>query len=202
VFLVSRLKEKLAKLAEEIPNSMAVAADVAKAFEVKRMVKEVADNFGRIDDLVNNVGVGYDSFVEKIKPDTYHYLFDLDLAGSILAMQQVIPHMRKQGGGAIVNVSSAVALMVLPNNGPYASIKRAFAVVSHIAREELKNDNITVGVAYPYITLTNFEKNTIRDVPVPEGEEEPHGPFPPDSAEYTAQKIVEGIENGETDICP
>jgi short-subunit dehydrogenase len=93
-----------------------------------------------------------------------------------------------------------VALMTLPNNGPYASIKGALAIMSLTAREELKKDNIFVGVAYPYITLTNFERNTIHDVPVPESELEPHGPFPPDSAEYTAKKIVEGIEKEEAEI--
>jgi short-subunit dehydrogenase len=180
VALVSRSKEKLEKLASEIPNSMAVPADMAKAFEVKRMVTEVSDHFGKIDILVNNAGVGYDAFVEKIDVDTFHYVFDLDLVGPVVAMQQVIPHMKKQGGGAIVNVSSAVALMTLPNNAPYASIKRALAVVSLTAREELKKYN--------------------RDVPVPESELEPHGPFPPDSADYAAQKIIEGIESGEAEI--
>jgi len=200
VALVSRSKEKLEKLSAEIPNSIAVPTDMAKAFEVKRMVKEVANHFGRIDVLINNAGVGYDAFVEKIDVDTFRYIFDLDLVGPVVAMQQVIPYMRKQGEGAIVNVSSVVSLMNLPNNAPYASIKRALAVVSLTAREELKKENIVVSVAYPYITLTNFERNTIRDVPVPENELEPHGPFPPDTAEYTAQKIVEGIESGEAEI--
>jgi short-subunit dehydrogenase len=99
-----------------------------------------------------------------------------------------------------VNVSSAVALMNLPNNAPYASIKRALAQVSLTAREELKDAEIAVGGVYPYITLTNFEKNTIRNVPVPESEQEPHGPFPPDTADYAAQKILEAIESGETEI--
>jgi short-subunit dehydrogenase len=200
VALVSRSKEKLEKLASEIPNSIAVPADMSKVFEVKRMVKEVADKFGKIDILINNAGVGYDALAEKIDVDTFHYLFDLDLVGPLAAMQQVIPVMRKQGGGTIVNVSSAVALMTLPNNAPYASIKRALAVLSLTAREELKTDNIVVSVVYPYITLTNFERNTIREVPVPESELEPHGPFPPDSADYAAQKIVEGIESGEAEI--
>ncbi len=200
VVLVSRSKEKLEKLANEIPNSMAVPADMSKAFEVKRMTKEVANHFDRINVLVNNAGVGYDSFVENIDPDTYHYVFDLDLVGPVIAMQQVIPLMKKQGEGAIVNVSSAVALMTLPNNAPYASIKRALAVMSLTAREELKKDNIVVSVAYPYITLTNFERNTIRDVPVPESEFEPRGPQPPDTADYTAQKILEGIEKGDAEI--
>lgn len=90
--------------------------------------------------------------------------------------------------------------MTLPNNAPYASIKRALAVISLTAREELKKYNIVVSVAYPYITLTNFERNTIRDVPVPESELEPHGPYLPDTAEYTAQKIFEGLESGEAEI--
>ena len=200
VALVSRSKEKLEKLSSEIPNSIAVQADMAKVFEVKRMVKEVSDRFGKIDILVNNAGIGYDAFAEKIDLDTFHYIFDLDLVGPLAAMQQVIPIMRNQGGGTIVNISSAVALMTLPNNAPYASVKRALAVMSLTAREELKNDKITVSVVYPYITLTNFERNTIRDIPVPESELEPHGPFPPDSADYAAQKIVEGIESGEAEI--
>ncbi len=200
VALVSRSKEKLEKLSDEVPNSADFPADMAKIFEVKRMVKEVVNKFGKIDILVNNAGVGYDAFVEKIDPDTFHYIFDLDLVGPVVAMQQVVPLMKKQGGGAVVNVSSAVALMNLPNNGPYASIKRALAVVSLTAREELKPDNIAVSVVYPYITLTNFERNTIRDVPVPESEMEPHGPFPPDTAEYSAQKILEAIESGEGEV--
>ena len=179
---------------------MAIPTDMAKVFEVKRMIKEVANQFDRIDILVNNAGVGYDAFVEKIDVDAFHYIFDLDLVGSIVAMQQVIPYMRRQGEGAIVNISSAVSLMTLPNNAPYASIKRALAVVSLTAREELKEDNIIVSGAYPYITLTNFERNTIREIPMPENELEPHGPFPHDTAEYTAQKIVEGVESGEAEI--
>ncbi len=200
VALVSRSKERLEKLSKEMPNSIAVAADMSKVFEVKRMVKEVSDKFGKIDILINNAGIGYDALTEKIDVDTYHYVFDLDLVGPLAAMQQVIPLMRKQGGGTVINVSSAVALMTLPNNAPYASIKRALATLTLTAREELKDDKIIVSVIYPYITLTNFERNTIRDVPVPESELEPSGPFPPDSADFVAQKIVEGIESGEAEI--
>lgn len=113
---------------------------------------------------------GYDALAEKIDVDTFHYVFDLDLVGPVVAMQQVILFMRKHGGSTIINISSAVEFMTLPNNGPYASIKRGLAVLSLTAREELKNDNITVSVVSPYITPTNFERNTIRAVPVPESE--------------------------------
>jgi hypothetical protein len=57
-----------------------------------------------------------------------------------------------------------------------------------------------VSVAYPYITLTDFEKNTIRAIPVSEEEIEPTGPYPADSAEFVAAQIVEGILSGEAEI--
>jgi short-subunit dehydrogenase len=114
-------------------------------------------------------------------------------------MQQVIPIMRKHGEGAIINISSGTALMYLPNNGAYSASKRALAAISLTAREELKQDNITVSVVYPYITLTEFEKNTIKASGENE-EEMGNAPFPPDSAEYAARKILEGIESGEAEI--
>jgi short-subunit dehydrogenase len=198
--LVSRSKETLERLSKELPNSLAIPTDMVKIFEVKRMVKQVEEYFGRIDVLINNAGQGYDALVEKIDIDTFHYIFDLTVVGPVVAMQQVIPIMRNQKGGTIINVSSAVALMNLPNMSPYASLKRALVQISMTAREELKKDNIVVSVVYPYITLTNFEKNTIRGVPVSESEQEATGPFPPDTAEYTAEKILEGIESGEAEI--
>jgi short-subunit dehydrogenase len=200
VALVARSKQTLEKLSAEIPNSFPVPADMSRAFEVKRMIKAVQAKFGRIDILVNNAGKGYDAQIETMDFDTFHYIFDLNLVGQVVAMQQVIPIMRKLGGGTIVNVSSAVAFMHLPNNGPYASLKLALSQISLTAREELKNDKISVGVVYPYITLTNFEKNTIRETLVPEDEQEPRGPFPPDSAEYAAEKILECIVKEEPEV--
>jgi short-subunit dehydrogenase len=69
------------------------------------------------------------------------------------------------------------------------------------AREELKKDNIVVSVVYPYMTLTDFERNTIKDLSlINDEEQEGGGRFPPDTAEYVAQKILEGIESGEAEI--
>jgi short-subunit dehydrogenase len=198
--LVSRSKRKLEQLSVELPNSLAVPADMTKIFEIERMVAQTAEHFGRIDALINCAGQGYDAPVEKTNIDTFHYIFDLDVVGPLVAMKQVIPIMRKQGGGTIVNVSSGTALMYLPNNGAYSAIKRALAHVSLTAREELKKDNIVVSVVYPYITLTNFERNTIKDFVPARGEQEGSGPFPADTAEYVAQKILEGIESGEAEI--
>ena len=199
VALVSRSMEKLEKLSAELPNSIAIRADMTRIPEIKRMIDKTHEHFGRVDILINNAGQGYDAPVEKTDIDTFHYIFDLDVIGPLVAMQLVIPIMRKQGGGAIINISSGTALMYLPNMSAYSASKRALAGISLTAREELKMDNITVTVVYPYITLTEFEKNTIEAV----GENEEqigNAPFPPDSAEYVAQKILEGIESEEAEI--
>ena len=84
----------------------------------------------------------------------------------------------------------------------YSSLKRALVGICLTAREELQQDNITVSVVYPYITLTDFEKNTIKDLKKLQDEEvEGERPFhPPDAAEYVAEKIYEGIKSGEPEI--
>jgi short-subunit dehydrogenase len=73
-------------------------------------------------------------------------------------------------------------------------------IASLAARQELAKDGIVVSVAFPYITLTEFERNTIRAIPVPEDQMEPTGPYPPDSAEFVAERLVEGILSGEARI--
>ena len=200
VALVSRSRERLERLSRELPGSRAFPADMTKIPQIKRMVKETREHFGRIDILVNNAGRGYDAPVEKIAIDTFRYIYDLNIIGPVVAMQQVIPVMRGLGGGTIINISSGTALMHLPGMSPYSSSKRALAGISLAARQELEKDHIVVSIVYPYITLTEFEKNTIRAAPVPEGEVEPAGPHPADSADFVAEKIVAGILGGEAEI--
>ncbi|VVB67337.1 L-rhamnose 1-dehydrogenase (NADP(+)) [uncultured archaeon] len=200
VALVSRSKEMLERLSREIPNSIAILADMTKITEIKRMVEQTQERLGRVDILINNAGQGYDASVEKTNIDTFHHIFDLDMIGPLVAMQQTIPIMRRQGGGAIINISSATALMYLPNMGAYSASKRALANISLTAREELKKDNIVVSVVYPYITLTNFEKSTIKEPAEESREQAGSAPFPADTAEYVAQKVLEGIESGASEI--
>lgn len=202
VALVARSKEKLAEISKQIPNSVFFVADMSKVQEIKNMVKYVKNHFGAVDILINNAGQGYDSVVEKIDIDTFHKIFDLDVVGPLVAMQQVIPMMRQQGGGTIVNISSGTALMYLPNMSAYSSMKRALAAISLTAREELKKDRIKVSVVYPYITDTDFEKHTIKDrEEINEAEDNNDFKLPnPDSADYVAGKIFDAITFQEGEI--
>jgi short-subunit dehydrogenase len=199
---VARSKEKLKKISKELPGSLIIQADMTKVEQIEEMVKKVKDHFGKVDILINNAGQGYDASIEDTNIDEFHKLFDLDVVGPLIAMQQVVPIMRKQGGGVIINISSGTALMALPNMSAYSSLKRALVGVSLTANEEFKKDKIVVSVVYPYITLTDFEKNTIKTGKQEEedwGSDNPNFK-PPDSAEYVAEKILEGIENENIEI--
>ncbi|HUH98728.1 MAG TPA: SDR family oxidoreductase [Anaerolineales bacterium] len=201
--LAARSKSRLRALAKELPDSLAVPTDMTRPREIRELVRKVKDRFGRVDILVNNAGQGYDAPVERVRLTTYRHIFNLDVLGPLIAMQRVIPIMRKQKEGMILNVSSGTALMYLPNMGLYSSLKRALAHLSLTAREELKEDGIVVSVLYPYITATDFEANTIRDAAEDAdwAGEEDSGPFyPADSAEYIAQTILDGIHSEEAEI--
>ena len=113
--------------------------------------------------------------------------------------------MKKQGKGMIINISSGTALMFLPNMAGYSSLKRALIGISLTAREELKKYHIGVSVVYPYITDTDFEKNTLKDLhdikeEEPEKNDRGFQLPPPDSADFVAQKIIEAIISEKAEI--
>lgn len=108
--------------------------------------------------------------------------------------------MRAQGGGMIVNISSRVSKNYYPNISAYASTKYALNAISLTAREELKKDNIIVGVIYPGVTDTDFRKNAIvggdpdftaraRDTGIPVG-----------APDQVAEKILEQIRSEEAEV--
>jgi short-subunit dehydrogenase len=204
VALVARSKDKLDELAIELSNSLSVPTDMNNASQIKKMVQTVLSHYGRIDVLVNNAGQGYDSSIESTNIDTFQKVSNLDLLAPLIAMQQVVPIMKKQGEGSILNISSGTALMHLPNMGAYAAIKAALAHLSLTAREELKRFNINVSVIYPYITSTEFEKNTIKGSVIDESsrnESKSSYKLPEaDSAEFIAQKIIDCIENNQAEV--
>lgn len=144
-----------------------VVGDMTKPADIQKFVADTVKQYERIDILVNNAGRGYDAAIEFTDIKILQEIYTLDVVGPLLAMQAVIPVMRKQGGGAIVNISSATALMALPNMGGYSSLKRALVGLSLTAAAELKKDHITVSVVYPYSTDTNFEKNTVKGKEIP-----------------------------------
>jgi len=202
VVLAARSIDKLKVLQKQLRNSLAIQTDTTNEKQIKEMVKKTVLHFGKVDILVNNAGRGYDASIQDTNMNSFRKLFDLDVIGPLIAMQEVIPFMKKQGGGMIINISSGTALMYLPNMAAYSSLKRALVGISLTAREELKDDKIKVSVVYTYITLTDFEKNTLKEGKKQEEDWSSDDPDfkPPDTAGYVAEKILEGIKSEEAEI--
>src|SRR5262249_39043250 len=103
VALVARSTDKLNALAGKLPNSLAITADMRHAKAIRMMIEAVQRHYGRIDILVNNAGRAMLAPVEHTDPAYYQELLALNVLGPLIAMQAVIPLMRQQGGGMIVN---------------------------------------------------------------------------------------------------
>ena len=193
VALLARTKEALEKLSAQLSDSFPIVADMTDFKAVGQAVRAVHDHYGRIDGLVNNAGRSYAAPVEEIEPELFDEIFHLNVLGPIVAMQAVIPVMRSQGAGSIVNVNSGTAFMVLPEYSVYSSSKRALLGFSLTARTELEKDRIIVSEIYPFITATKFGKNRMGN---PAGGRPPANYATGDTPEFVAGLILQAIEEG------
>ena len=198
VVLAARDPEKLQALEAEIAGSLAVPTDVTKPAEAQQLVERTVEQFGRVDVLINGAALAMAAPVEKIDLAAYRQLLDLNVVAALNLMQLVIPHMRRQGGGTILNISSQASLKNIPFIAGYASTKYALNNLSLTAREELAADNISVSVIRPGIVDTGFGQHT--DFPEPDAlRHAPDGSLLPHviSPETVAENIIELIHSGE-----
>ena len=209
VVLASRNREALAALETELgpERSLAVATDVTERGQVDAMVDRAVARFGRLDVIVNNAGVGLRASVAGLDPAEFEQLFRVNLMGPLYGMQAAIRAMRNSGGGMIVNISSGTSRMVVPMiGGAYPALKRALEILSDYARAELAGDGIKVLVVLPYLTDTNFGKNALANtqrsggLPAPDFAAMRRNLPPAHSAEFVANRIVEGVRNEDTEI--
>ncbi len=194
--LLARSTDVLEQVASELPGSLPLTVDMTDFPAIRAAVAEVHRHFERIDGLINNAGRSYAASVEEIDPAIFDEIFHLNVLGPIVAMQAVIPIMRAQGEGAIVNINSGTAFMTVPQYSVYSSSKRALVGFSLTARAELAKDGIVVSQVYPFITATNFGKN--RMSANPEG-----GPASDyskgDTPEFVAEIVLKAITEGEAE---
>jgi len=198
VVLAARSRDKLQEAVREIPGSVAVRADLREPADRANLVKEALKRFGRIDIFVNNAGQGIYGPMEKIDLSEYRRVMELNLFAVVDLMQKVIPVMREQGAGRILNVSSMVSKNYYPNLGAYASTKYALNAVTLTARKELEKDGITVGVMHPKMTATRFGVNAVGGDPADSRAD--GKPVPGvDTAAQVAAKIVRQLDTGEAE---
>ena len=193
VALLARSTEVLEQMAAEMEGSFPITVDMTDFPAVRSAIEQTHQHFGRIDGLVNNAGRSYAAAVEAIEPEAFDEIFHLNVLAPIVAMQAVIPIMRAQGEGSIVNINSGTAFMTIPTYSVYSSSKRALAGFSLTARAELEKDGIVVNQVYPDVTATNFGKNRM----AAPGAQGPAGNYAQgDPPERVAEFVLQAIEEG------
>src|SRR5215204_4266035 len=135
--------------------------DVTDDDSVARAVREVLHRSGRIDVLVNNAGVGVSGAAEESSIEQARALFETNLFGSIRMTRAVLPHMREQGSGRIINVSSVLGFMPAPFMALYAATKHAIEGYSESLDHEVREHGVRVLLVEPAYTRTSFDANAV-----------------------------------------
>jgi NADP-dependent 3-hydroxy acid dehydrogenase YdfG len=156
VVLAARREDRVRGLARELDQAIAVRCDVTNQAQVGSLVQTALNAFGRIDVLVNNAGQGLQARTEQISLDDFRAVLELNLIAPLAMMQAVLPTMRRQQAGSIINVSSGTTFADVPGTGGYVASKIALERLSAIARNELDGTGIFVSTLIPFATSTEF----------------------------------------------
>jgi len=187
---MARSADKLARIAQET-GGLAAAGDVTKPADRRNAVDAAVTRWGRIDVLVNNAGAGMYVPAWKANMTDVRYLYELNLLSVLEMIQLVVPGMRAQGGGMIVNVSSIAGKVSLPWFTNYTASKFAVCAMTDSLRIELAPYAIRCMTVCPGYVKTGFQDNALAG-------------RPPDqlwrmkrmaiTAEQCAEALVKGVE--------
>ena len=148
--VTSRNTDDVKDIADKYPaTAMAIKLDVTKPTEIKEAVQQAMEKFNQIDVLVNNAGIGYFGAIEESEEDEVKHMFEINFFGLANLTKEVLPGMRKQRHGHIVNISSIGGLVAFPAVGFYNATKFAVTGYSEALAKEVSHLGIKVTVVAP-----------------------------------------------------
>jgi len=145
--------------ASPLPDVQLVEMDVQDVASVQRAIQWVIDRAKRIDVLVNNAGVAMLGAAEETSIDEAKWMFDTNVFGILRTSQAVLPHMRGQRSGRIVNVSSVLGFLPAPYMGLYSATKHAVEGMSETLDQEVRQFGVRVSLVEPGFTKSNLDAN-------------------------------------------
>jgi len=143
-------------------RTIALSCDLRNSEEIDRVLGLTLHHFKRVDVWINNAGHGLLDSIAQTDMLACHSMFETNFFGAMSAMQAVIPVMREQGGGAIINISSVAGHVPLPFHASYSATKFALNAIGKAAGVELKKDGIRVLTVCPGYVRTAFGENAVR----------------------------------------
>jgi NAD(P)-dependent dehydrogenase (short-subunit alcohol dehydrogenase family) len=196
VDLLERVAGEVRALGAE---TLTQAVDVAEESQVRGFVQATVARFGRLDVLVNNAGYGVRGRVEQTPAESYARLMDVNYLGTVYGCLAVLPIMKSQGRGVILNVSSIAGHRAVPGGGAYSASKAAQISLTETLRAELRGTGVSVCSVHPVGTATEFSEVAARESPGI-GAAGPVGPQ--QTAAQVARAIVAGARRPRPEIYP
>jgi short-subunit dehydrogenase len=200
VVIAARSKEGLAQVERQIAavggEALAIPTDITQAAAVAALVAQTLNRFGRIDVLVNNAGIGRvgaldePSFAADVEATLRASLY-----GMIAVTQAVLPILRRQGSGTIVNMSSVMGRKAFARFGSYAVVMHAVSALSGALRQELRGAGIKVSVIHPALTATDLLREARVDEMPP-----PFRHLTPLTPERVAKAVVAAVRRGKARV--
>lgn len=152
----AKAKEVVEEIKQLGQESFDVQADVSSEEDVKRMVKQVTDEFGRLDILVNNAGITKDNLIMRMKEEEFDQVVNTNLKGAFLCTKAVTRQMMRQRRGKIVNVASIVGVRGNPGQANYVAAKAGVIGLTKTTAQELASRNILVNAVAPGFIATDM----------------------------------------------
>ena len=169
VALVGRRKDHLEKVAGEIGDlAFVISADVSETTEISRLLEETVRQFGGLNFLVNNAGVLHAGDAEQITEEQWDHTFNLNVRSVWLLSRATLPHMRRTGGGSIVNMASVLGVVGARNRAAYAPSKGAIVQLTKCMAIDHGHENIRVNAICPSFVETELTAHLLGQVADPE----------------------------------
>lgn len=150
VAVTARNPDDIQDIVADYPDTaLALQLDVTKPEQIKSAVKQLEDKFGKIDVLVNNAGIGYFGAIEESEEDEVRRMFEINYFGLVNVTNEVLPIMRKQRSGHIINIASIAGLVGFPAVGHYNGTKFAVDGMSEALAKEVDPLGIKVTIISP-----------------------------------------------------
>lgn len=199
--MTSRSVDSLRKVADELEDTfpgiqapLVVACDVADREDVSQLIKRCEDHFGGIDILINNAGTGVYGYSEMTTVEDFRSVMEVNFFGAIHCILEVLPLLKKERKGQIVNISSVAAMYGVPYLGAYSASKAALVALGQSLRAELAGSGVLIMNVYPGYTLTGFFEKEKKVG----GAHRPPGPYV--SPQRVAKNIVRAIKKEKQEL--
>ncbi len=164
------LDDLASAIREQGGDALVLTADIRRREEVREAVARGLSEFGHIDILVNSAGILEPSLVETMEPESLQRMLEVNVHGTLHAIQAVLPSMRRAGSGNIVNIGSLAGRRGMPPLGGYSATKFALVGLTEALRVELFGTGVRIALVMPGVVDTPMIRG--------DGQPERHGRFP------------------------